>query len=107
MSKYLRQGDQVIAIAGNDKGRSGKILSCREDRVLVEGLNVRKKHVKRTQQGQKETIISREMPFHISNVQLEVGGAPVKLRARFNKKGEKELYYLQGKEEVLHRVVNK
>jgi large subunit ribosomal protein L24 len=106
MSKHLRQGDRVITIAGNDKGKTGKILSRKDDRVVVEGINVRKKHVKRTSQTQAGTIIEREMPFHISNVSaVNESGAPVKLKVRFNAQNEKELFYKDGNKEVLFRAV--
>lgn len=106
MSKHLRQGDRVITIAGNDKGKTGKIVSRKGDRVVVEGVNVRKKHVKRTSQSQPGTIIEREMPIHISNVSaVNESGSPVKLKVRFNAQKEKELFYKDGSKEVLFRAV--
>jgi large subunit ribosomal protein L24 len=106
-NKRLRPGEEVVVIAGNDKGKSGKILSCDGDRIRVEGVNVRKKHMKRTQQNQKGQIIDIECPIHVSNVKPYVDGKGVKLRARFNKEGERELYYLDGKKAVIHRPVKK
>ncbi|MCH9627624.1 MAG: hypothetical protein S4CHLAM2_12650 [Chlamydiales bacterium] len=104
---YLRKGDEVTVIAGNDKGRSGKVLSKNGDRVVVEGVNVRKKHMKPTQENQKGQIIDIECGVHISNIKSSVNGKGIKLRARFNKKGEKELYYLDGQKETLYRPVKK
>lgn len=69
MSKRIRSGDKVELIAGNDKGKVGKILSRLQERVIVEGVNVRKKHAKRTQNA-PGNIIEKEMPVHISNVRL-------------------------------------
>jgi large subunit ribosomal protein L24 len=106
-NKRLRPGDEVLVISGNDKGRTGKILVCKENRVVVEGINVRKKHMKPTQQNQKGQIIDIECAIHVSNVMPCVGGKGVKLRARFNKAGEKELYYLEKGKEVLYRVARK
>jgi large subunit ribosomal protein L24 len=106
-SKRLRPGDEVLVIAGNEKGRTGKILAFKEDRVIVEGINVRKKHMKKTQQNQKGQVIDIECPIHISNVKPFVNGQGVKLRARFNQAGEKELYYRNGEEEVLYRPAKK
>ncbi len=62
----LRTGDTVLVIAGNEKGKTGKIkrILYKKDRVIVEGLNIRKKHVK----GQG--IVEFEAPIHISNVML-------------------------------------
>jgi large subunit ribosomal protein L24 len=102
-NKRLRPGDEVLVIAGNDKGRTGKIISRTESRVVVDGINIRKKHMKKSQQNQKGQIIDIELPVHISNVRACVDGKPCKLRARMNKKGEKEIYVFQEKKEVLYR----
>ena len=105
--KKLRPGDEIIVITGNDRGRTGKVLSFKEDRVVVEGINVRKKHMKPTQQNQKGQIIDIECPIHISNVKPSVEGKAVKLKVRFNKEGEKELYYQADNKEVLFRPLKK
>lgn len=107
MSKRLRAGDEAIVIAGNDRGRTGKVLSCDGDRVIIEGINVRKKHMKRTQQNQKGQIIDIERPIHISNVSLCVDGKPVKLKARFNEDGSKQLYYRADNQDHNYRPVKK
>jgi large subunit ribosomal protein L24 len=106
-NKRLRPGDVVMVIAGNDRGRTGKILACRPETVVVEGVNVRKKHKKPTQQNQKGQIIDIECPIHHSNVKLYVEGKAVKLRARMNERGDKELIYRDGKKEVLYRSAKK
>jgi large subunit ribosomal protein L24 len=106
-NRRLRPGDEVVVIAGNDKGRVGKILSCNTDRIVIEGVNVRKKHMKPTQQNKKGQIIDIECPIHISNVKPSVEGKAVKLRARFNKEGKKELYYLDGNKQSLFRPTKK
>lgn len=106
-NKRLRPGDEVLVITGNDRGRTGKIISSADDRIVIEGINVRKKHMKRTQQNQKGQIIDIECPIHVSNVKPYVDGKGVKLRARFNKAGEKELYYLDGNKQLLYRPVKK
>lgn len=94
MSKYLRKNDLVVVIAGNDRGKTGKILSVKGDRVVIEGINIHKKHMKRTKQDQKGQILDIELPVHISNVKACVGDKAVKLRVREDKKGEKELFFL-------------
>lgn len=66
----IRKGDRVLVIAGNDKGKLGEILSRREERVVVQGINVRKKHLRRNQQTQGGRVIEMEMPIHVSNVCL-------------------------------------
>jgi large subunit ribosomal protein L24 len=104
MSRQIRKGDEVVVIAGNDRGKVGKVVSFpKEGRVLVEGVNVRKKHMKRTQENQKGQIIDIERAINISNVMPAVDGKGVKLRVRQNKEKERELYYLAGEKEVLYR----
>lgn len=71
-SKRIRKGDEVIVNSGKDRGRRGTVLELRGDnRVLVEGINMAKKHVKPDpNQGIQGGIEAREMPLHISNVML-------------------------------------
>ena len=68
----IRKNDKVMVIAGKEKGKTGKVLKVfpKEDRVLVEKLNLSKKARRKTQQDQQGGIIELEMPFHISNVML-------------------------------------
>lgn len=68
----IKQGDEVIVIAGKDKGRRGTVLSVLESgRVLVEGINMVKKHQKpNPNAGIQGGIIDKEMPLHASNVML-------------------------------------
>ena len=70
--KRIRKGDQVIVISGKDKGRQGTVLKVMEDdRVLVEQINMVKKHTKpNPMQGVEGGIVEKEMPLHISNVML-------------------------------------
>lgn len=67
---HVRRDDIVQVIAGKDKGKQGKVLQVlpRKERVLVEGVNIIKRHVRRTQQNQQGGIIEKEAPIHISNV---------------------------------------
>lgn len=67
----IRKGDQVVAITGKDKGKRGTVLKVLEGAVLVQGLNVVKKHQKPNPvRGQVGGIIDREMPLDISNIAL-------------------------------------
>lgn len=68
----IRKGDQVVVIAGKDRGRRGTVTRVRQDgRVLVEGVNVAKKHVRpNPNEGVSGGIIEQEMPLHASNVML-------------------------------------
>jgi large subunit ribosomal protein L24 len=66
----VRSGDQVIVIAGNDKGKTGTVVTAlpQRDRVIVEGVNVRWKHRKPTQQNPQGERVQVECPIHVSNV---------------------------------------
>ena len=68
----IKGGDQVIVIAGNDKGRTGTVRQVLRDKnkVLVEGINVRTKHKKPTQQSPQGERVEMEVPIHASNVML-------------------------------------
>ncbi len=68
----LKKGDKVNIIAGKDKGKNGKILQVlrNKNRVVVEGINVVKRHQKPTASDQTGGIIEKEAPIHISNVML-------------------------------------
>jgi len=70
--KRLRKGDQVVVISGKDKGRQGTVLKVMaDDRILVESINMVKKHTKpNPMQGVEGGIVEKEMPLHISNVML-------------------------------------
>lgn len=70
--KKLRKGDQVLVIAGRDKGKKGVILSLvGEDRLIVEGVNLARKHQRATpMKGVSGGIIEKAMPIHVSNVGL-------------------------------------
>ncbi len=71
MARKIRKGDDVIVIAGKDKGKRGTVLRVLEDRVVVENINLAKKHVKpNPMKGEPGGIIEKEMPLHISNVAL-------------------------------------
>jgi large subunit ribosomal protein L24 len=66
----IKQGDIVQVIAGKDKGKEGKVLQVlpAKERVLVEGINIVKRHVRPSQRAQKGGIIEKEAPLHVSNV---------------------------------------
>ena len=68
----IRKGDEVVVIAGKDKGRRGSVLKVFEDdRILVENVNVAKKHQRpNPNAGVTGGIVEKEMPIHISNVML-------------------------------------
>ncbi len=67
---HVKKGDQVTVIAGKEKGKSGKIIHVMTDkqRVVVEGLQMVKKHTRKSQQNPNGAIIEREGSIHVSNV---------------------------------------
>lgn len=67
----IRKGDDVIVVTGKDKGKRGSVLKVLEDRVVIESVNMAKKHVKPNPNvGETGGIVEKEMPLHISNVAL-------------------------------------
>ncbi len=67
----IKKGDTVVVIAGSDKGKKGKVLQAfpKEQKLLVEGVNVHKKHTRPSMQS-AGGIINKELPVHVSNVAL-------------------------------------
>ncbi len=68
----IKKNDTVIVIAGNDRGKTGKVLKVfpKESRVIVEGINLRKRHTKPSQRNPQGGILEKEAPIHISNVMI-------------------------------------
>ena len=67
----IRKGDQVIVIAGSDKGKKGEVVRVAGDRVVVQNINIIKRHTKPNPQANVAGgIVEKEAPFHISNVML-------------------------------------
>ncbi|HYG22428.1 MAG TPA: 50S ribosomal protein L24 [Verrucomicrobiae bacterium] len=67
---HVKKGDEVVVIAGAEKGKRGKVISIEaaKQRVIVEGVQMIKRHTRRTQQNQQGSIVTREGTVHISNV---------------------------------------
>jgi large subunit ribosomal protein L24 len=89
MKFHVKKGDQVEVISGNFRGSSGRILQVvpRKQQVLVEGVRIIKKHLRKSQDNPSGKIAEREGPIHISNVRLlERGEKP----SAEKKKKEKE-----------------
>ena len=68
----VKTGDTVIVIAGKEKGKKGKVIATysKKDRVVVEGLNLVKRHTKPSQNNPQGGIITKEAAIHVSNVML-------------------------------------
>ena len=100
----IKKGDEVVVIAGKDKGRRGSVLRLYDDgRVLVENVNVVKKHQKgNPQAGQPGGIISKEMPVDISNVMVFNPQTEKGDRIGFRTLGDgKKVRYFKSNNEVL------
>jgi large subunit ribosomal protein L24 len=69
---HVKKGDTVKVISGKDKGKTGVVLTAlpKKDRVLVEGVNIIKKHTKPNQANPQGGIVSQEAAIHVSNVML-------------------------------------
>ena len=105
MSKWMKKDDRVVVITGNDKGKAGIVLSRNKNKVVVQGINIRKKHMKKTQQTQSAQIIEIEMPVHISNIAYcSADDKPVKVKVK-NENDEKKLIYFDKDKEVILRVI--
>lgn len=93
-TKKIRAGDRVLVTAGNNKGQSGTVIRSMGEKVLVQGINMCKKHVKRSEQNPKGGVVEMERPVHISNVApCDDAGNRVKLQVRIANDGAKELVY--------------
>lgn len=68
----IKKGDNVIVIAGKEKGKKGVIARVlrAENKVIVEGLNISKRHTRPAKAGEKGGIVEKAMPIHASNVKL-------------------------------------
>ena len=91
MAAKIRKGDKVMVMSGRDKGRNGEVISVnpRDERALVRGVNMVKRHQKQTAQ-QEGGIISKESPIHLSNIAY-VGkdGKPTRVGFKIQADGKK------------------
>ncbi len=92
MKPRIRKGDRVVVLTGKDKGRTGEVLRVmpREGRVLVQGVNVIKRHT-RPSAASPGGIMQKEAPIHISNVAIAdpKGGGPTRIGYRILEDGRK------------------
>ncbi|MCH2137556.1 MAG: 50S ribosomal protein L24 [Phycisphaerales bacterium] len=102
MASHVRKGDTVIVTAGNDRGIIGEVLRVipKDDRVVVQGVNIRTKHVKPTQQNPQGGLLRQEMPIHISNVSPAVDGKATRVRFETKKDGSKVRVAVRNGEEL-------
>jgi len=87
----IRKGDKVVILAGKDKGRTGEVMQVmpKEDRAVVRGVNVVKRH-QRQSQTQEAGIINKEAPLHLSNIAIvDKDGKPTRVGFKFRADGKK------------------
>lgn len=89
----IHKGDNVIMLSGKDRGKKGKILAVlsKENRVIVEGLNLIKKHTRPRKQGQKGQIISKERTVSVSSVALVCKSCGLPTRVGYKIEGDKKV----------------
>ena len=88
----IKQGDTVKVIAGKDKGKTGTVLTTLKatDQVVIEGINVAKRHKKNRHARSQGQIVEKSMPIHVSNVALLEGKKTVRAGYTFEGEGDKQ-----------------
>ena len=93
MAARIRSGDSIVVLTGKDRGKTGRVRTVlpRESRVIVEGVNIVKRHTKARGPGQPGGIIEKEAPLHISNVAIAdpATGKPTRVGFRIEEDGTK------------------
>ncbi|MDP1598669.1 50S ribosomal protein L24 [bacterium] len=103
MAAKIKKGDRVQVLAGKDKGRQGNVLKVlpKEDRVVVEGLNMVQRHTRPTQSDPQGGIKNKEAALHISNVAIvDSKGKPT--RVGFRVEGDKKVRVAKTTGEVIN-----
>ena len=103
MAAKIKKGDRVVVLAGKDKGRQGVVLRMfpKDERVLVQGLNIAQRHTKPTQSDPQGGIKNKEMPVHVSNVALvDSAGKPTRVGFRID--GDKKVRFAKTNGEVIN-----
>ena len=90
----IKKGDTVQIITGNDAGKTGRVIKVflDKDRVVVEGVNMVKKHARPTQDNPQGGIIEKEATIHISNVMMVASGKPTRVGYKTLEDGRKVKY---------------
>jgi len=107
-SRWIKKDDRVLVISGNDRGKMGTVVAKKGERILVQGVNIRKRHMKSRDQKHRSEIVNIERPIHISNVVLcHADGRRLKVRSRVGEDGGKELFYFDKGKEISYRKFRK
>ncbi|EQB8400700.1 50S ribosomal protein L24 [Listeria monocytogenes] len=102
---HIKKGDKVKVITGKDKGKSGKVLAAfpKKDRVLIEGINMVKKHTKPSNINPQGGILNVEAPIHVSNVMLIDPKTGEPTRVGYEVKGDKKVRVAKKSGEVIDK----
>ncbi|EKZ0315007.1 50S ribosomal protein L24 [Listeria monocytogenes] len=102
---HVKKGDKVKVITGKDKGKSGKVLAAfpKKDRVLIEGINMVKKHTKPSNVNPQGGILNVEAPIHVSNVMLIDPKTGEPTRVGYEVKGDKKVRIAKKSGEVIDK----
>ncbi len=88
----IRKNDQVLIISGKDKGRKGKVIEVfpKQGRIVIEGINLRKKHMKPKKSGEKGQIVETPAPLNVSDVKVICSKCGKAVRTGYKLKGKKK-----------------
>jgi large subunit ribosomal protein L24 len=103
MAAKIKKGDRVVVLTGKDKGRQGSVLQVlpKEQRVLVEGLNIVQRHTRPSQTDPQGGIKNKEAPLHVSNVAV-VDSKGKATRVGFRVEGDKKVRFAKTTGEVIN-----
>jgi large subunit ribosomal protein L24 len=100
---HIKKGDTVVVITGNSKGQKGRVLEVirEDDRAIVEGVNLMKKHTKPNAKAPQGGIIEKEAPVHVSNLMIvDPKAGPTRIGRRLNDKGKLVRFSKKSGEEI-------
>jgi large subunit ribosomal protein L24 len=103
MAAKIKKGDRVVVLTGKDKGKQGSVLKVmpKEERVVVEGLNMVQRHTRPSQADPQGGIKHKEAPLHVSNVAI-VDSAGKPTRVGFRVEGDKKVRFAKTTGEVIN-----
>jgi len=97
----IKKGDSIVVIAGKNRGQTGKVelVLPKKSMVVIDGVNIVKKHRRAPQAGRAGQIVEKAMPVHISNIMIAdpKGGKPTRIRIERTKDGARERIALKSK----------
>ena len=101
---HIKKGDMVYVVAGESKGQQGKVLEVvtKEERAIVEGVNLVSRHTKPNSKSPQGGIIKKEAPIHVSNLMIvdPTSGKPTRIGRKLNDKSKLVRYSKKSGEEI-------